>query len=454
MARREVVTDPQRPPELRTISLSELLSKRFAAPSWVIPDLLPVGLTILAAPPKTGKSVLALGLVLRVAYRATGDRSLSGLYLSLDDPSEQRLQTRVLDILDGRVLEHGACFATSAATLDTGLCLQLNTWLRAHPDTRIVAIDALATVKAKRSGDDIFKSDYSGLKGLQELALDCGVAVLLVHHTRKMPALTDWVDRISGTLGIAAMADALWLLDRQRGATHERLYVTSRDAGDAVLEVPLDDLLEGEWLPSGEDPVKATFLIDQVLATITDAGPEGLSAKAVAAALHEAPERVKPQIQRLHQTGRLSRLRYGQYTARLYTLADGALSPGVERPHDNEGSNSARLYTLSEVPSAQAATGLTPLCKTMCDTSFCESATSPDGNGADAQQYKSIQPGGEANPASTNPYEIGADAQQYKSIQPGGVTSRHQVMGISAARALLEGGTREIGRNGVAHDHD
>jgi RecA-family ATPase len=249
-----------------------LLDKQFDAPGWVIPGLLPVGLTILAAPPKTGKSLLALGLVLKIAHQALDQQEIGGLYLSLDDPSERRLQTRVLDILDGRPLEDGAWFSTSAATLDSGLCAQLDSWLRRRPHVRIVVIDALGTVKAKRSSDDVFKSDYSGLRGLQDLALAHGIAVLLVHHTRKMPAGDDWVNRISGTLGIAAMADALWLLHRPRGSTHERLLVTSRDAPDTALEVPLDDLLDGEWQPVGEDQVKEVFLTDQVLAALQAIG--------------------------------------------------------------------------------------------------------------------------------------------------------------------------------------
>lgn len=444
----------ERPPELRTTSLADLLSKKFDAPAWVIPNLLPVGLTILAAPPKTGKSLLALGLVLRVAYRTTG-RDRSGLYLSLDDPSERRMQTRVLDILDGRPLERGAHFTTSAMTLDSGLCVQLRAWLREHTDVHIIVLDALATVKARRSGDDVFKSDYTGLKGLQELALDCGVAVLLVHHTRKMPGGEDWVNRISGTLGVAAMADALWLLERPRGSNQERLFVTSRDAPDTTLEVPLDDLLEGEWLPSGADPVKETFLIDQVLAAIKDTGPEGISAKAIAVALNMAPEQVKQQVRRLHQNGRIIRLRYGQYAARLCTLAESALDPGVEGPRDNEDYVAARLYTLAERPSAQETTGLAPLCKKVCHTLSAEMASNPDGNGADTQQYNSVQASDEAcQNACANSDGKGPDAQPLQnSVQAGGNIRQHNGRLPIAAKdlsALLDE-SDEIAGNGVEH---
>ncbi len=419
----------ERPPDLHTISLAELLSMKFDAPAWVIPGLLPVGLTILAAPPKTGKSLLSLGLVLRVAYYATSaglarpdGQAQSGLYLSLDDPSERRLQTRVLDILDGRPLEHGAYFTTTAASLDDGLCIQLRTWLRVHVDVKIIVVDALATVKAKRSGDDVFKSDYSGLKGLQQLALECGIAVLLVHHTRKMPAGDDWVNRISGTLGVAAMADALWLLERPRGATKERLLITSRDAPDTVLEVPLDDLLEGVWLPSGEDSVKETFLMDQVLAAIKEAGTDGISAKAVAKALNLKPGQVMPQVQRLHQSGHITRLRYGQYTASLYRVAPAQATPGLEPP---EGDNAARLYRVAQVPPAQAAKGFVALCNTLCDTVFSESAPGPDGNRYDAQSCNPIQPSGNnTGTSAANPDGNGPEAQLlHNHIQPSSVTS-------------------------------
>ena len=433
-------------PELSTMTLAELLDKRFDSPAWVIPNLLPVGLTILAAPPKTGKSLLALGLVLRVAYQVDGKRA-SGLYLSLDDSSERRLQARVLDILDGRPLEYGVWLTTSAATLDSGLLFQLAGWLKKHPGVRIVVVDALATIKAKRSSDDVFKSDYAGLKGFQELALECGVAVVLLHHTRKRPDQGDWVDRISGTLGIAATADALWLLERPRGSTRERLFVTSRDAPDTVLEVPLEDLLEGEWAAVGEDQAKATFLTDQALAVLVDAGPDGMSARALARVLRVPVAQAQHAVGELYHSHRIARLRYGQYTVCPPQVLEGASSPGTERAQDTPDDITACPPQVVEVLLDQTQSGLEPLSHNTCDTHTLQNAPSPGGERAGAI-FETC--GGQAVIQEANVFSPGGervDAQSPNLRRPGSVVNGHdpaantgdvgRVSSVSALAALF-----------------
>ena len=52
---------------------TELLSHHFEDPPWVVPGLIPVGLTMLAGRPKIGKSMLSLQVALA---HATGGRVL------------------------------------------------------------------------------------------------------------------------------------------------------------------------------------------------------------------------------------------------------------------------------------------------------------------------------------------------------------------------------------------
>ncbi len=75
--------------------LDELAEQTFPETLWVVPDLLPEGLTLLAAKPKLGKSWLALGLALAVASGgvALGKVPVNQgavLYLALED-SPKRL---------------------------------------------------------------------------------------------------------------------------------------------------------------------------------------------------------------------------------------------------------------------------------------------------------------------------------------------------------------------------
>jgi hypothetical protein len=397
---------------------------RFEGTSWIIPGLLPVGLTLLAAPSKTGKSYLALGLLLRHAYLAagTGDgAAMSCLYLSLDDPSLRRIQTRVWDILDGRPMEGGVSFATHAATLDTGLCRQLDNWLEENPDTRIVVIDALATVKAKRSSNDVFQNDYNGLHGLPEVALKRNIAIILVHHTRKRRDSDDWMNNVSGSMGITAMADAIWLLDRPRGSAEERLLMTGRDFGDTVASVPIDDLLEGEW-PSGDtQPAQETFLTDQALAFITSAGSDGMSRRELIKRLGVTQGQLSTALRALEDAGRITRLRYGQYAACMETDSTPCANPEILCSGTPQNDNDAWLETSFEGPQTQEPSGPRPLSQNSVHTVSCESGASPEIVKVDAQQYSCFQPDGITTAVPTGPQDVAATA---RLMDPTGATAK------------------------------
>jgi hypothetical protein len=380
----------------------------FEGPSWIIPGLLPVGLTLFAAPSKTGKSFLALALVLREAYRAAGG---GGLYLSLDDPSLRRMQTRVRDILDGRLLEDGVSFATRAATLDSGLCRQLDAWLLDHPSTRLVVVDALASVKAKRSSNDVFQSDYTGLRGLQKVALEHNIALLLVHHTRKRRDTDDWINNVSGTMGITAMADAIWLLNRPRGATQERLLVTGRDFADTVVSVPIDDLLEGAWVSADTQPAQDVLLTDQALAAITSAGPEGMSRRELVKRLSVTPGQLSSAIRTLQDAGRITRLRHGQYAACPETDSATRTNPEMLWPEASLGDNVAWLETSSEGLQTQEASGMRTLSQHSVYTVSRESSASPETTESNAQQYVCFQTDGVSMGAPTGPQDVAPTAR-------------------------------------------
>lgn len=107
---------------------------------FIVDGLIPAGLSILASPPKYGKSWLVLDLCLSVA---AGKRFLgcstnrSGcLYLALED-SERRLKTRMDKLLYSRPAPEGFYFATEAHTLDDGLLDELEAFLAAHGDVRL-----------------------------------------------------------------------------------------------------------------------------------------------------------------------------------------------------------------------------------------------------------------------------------------------------------------------------
>ena len=221
----------QNPPT--TISASELMGMELPPAKWAVPGVLPEGVTILAGKPKMGKSWLALGLCVSVA---AGGRALGkiptecggALYLGLED-QERRLQRRLKKILAGRAAPDGLEVAWSWPRLDQGGVGALRKHLEDHPDTRLIVIDTLKKIRPRESGSrGVYDLDYEALEPLLPLAAEFGVAILVVHHQRKMEA-GDPLDTISGSTGLTGGVDGALVLKRDRGKQDATLHIDGRD---------------------------------------------------------------------------------------------------------------------------------------------------------------------------------------------------------------------------------
>ena len=119
---------------LQTIDAGTLQSTAYEPVSFVIDDLLPQGLHLLAGAPKIGKSWLALWLCLCAAQGeplwAFATRPCEVLYLCLED-SFQRIQSRLFDLTeDAPPTLH---FAVMSQQLHNGLVEQIEQFLKEHP---------------------------------------------------------------------------------------------------------------------------------------------------------------------------------------------------------------------------------------------------------------------------------------------------------------------------------
>ena len=203
---------------------------------YIVEHLLYPGLYILAGAPKIGKSWLALDLCLSVAegepFLKHETHKGQVLYLALED-SLLRLQNRLYEFTE----EHaeGLQFSTLAKTIGGGLEQQLEDAKKKLPDLRLIVIDTLQ--KIRRTVDAKYGSDYSELSALKSVADRLGVAILLIHHTRKERD-SDPFNMISGTTGIIGCADGSFVLVREsRKDKTGKLYCTGRDIESAELSL-------------------------------------------------------------------------------------------------------------------------------------------------------------------------------------------------------------------------
>jgi len=231
--------------------LDDLFDIEFPPVEWVVQDLLPPGLCLLAGPPKAGKSRfnMQLGLCVASGVPFLGQAVSQGavVYLSLEDPmhlSQERAKATAKKV--GITKRLGKNFYITA-TWDNGLeavtrAKEMLVRMVAEDDLtpRLLIIDVLQRIRdGKDSRKPQYEVDYEQLKPWAELRRDFPtLTILITHHTRKAE-VEDPFDAISGTQGLAGSVDSLLMLrrpgkDATGGDNHEEVkdrllfYVRSR----------------------------------------------------------------------------------------------------------------------------------------------------------------------------------------------------------------------------------
>ena len=269
---------PERPPTLDTITAADLQKKDLLPIKFIVDKLLSVGLNILASPPKYGKSWMVLALCLAVA---SGDRFLGYmtnqcgcLYLALED-SQRRLKTRMNKLLAGKPAPAGFHFATTASPIDGGLFAELEDFLKKHPDTGLIVVDTLQRVRGASHGKEgAYAADYREVGALKAFADQHNVALLLVHHLRKMKDDGDPFNMISSTNGIMGAADTTMVLTKEkRGASNATFSVVGRDveSSDTVLRFNKDtcyweNLGDADWF--AQEQARQLYQASPIVKTI------------------------------------------------------------------------------------------------------------------------------------------------------------------------------------------
>ena len=228
--------------KLETMTAEQLQSAPYSPVPFLVDELLPEGLHILAGAPKIGKSWLALWLCLCVSrgqplWNFTVTQG-EVLYLSLED-SYRRIQSRLFDLTeDAPPTLH---FAIMADTLKHGLEQQIEQFLTEHPATKLVVIDTLQRVRSAGGDSNLYANDYQDVGLLKQLADRHHIAILLIHHLRKLHD-DDPMNMISGSTGLSGAADSVFVLQKNaRSANAASLHCTGRDIPDRTLKLELDE---------------------------------------------------------------------------------------------------------------------------------------------------------------------------------------------------------------------
>lgn len=261
---------------LTIVSAFDLNSNEYTKPEYIVDGVLYPGLTILAGPPKYGKSYLVLDLACSVATGSTflGRATKQGdvLYLDLEG-TEWRTNERLTQ-LGYALCPDRLAHTYQADTVDRHLLRQLTDQIESDNGMKLIIIDTMARIKGNvRRGENGYAAEYRFLFPLHELALQKSVAVVGVTHTRKGNGLPidDPMEMIIGSQAQYGTADGGWVLTGKREESGKVLHCAGRDYEQVDLAL---DFAGGKWITQGtveemeQQRAAASYKTDPAIKTI------------------------------------------------------------------------------------------------------------------------------------------------------------------------------------------
>lgn len=224
------------------LSAGDLQMMTFEPINYVVTGYIVEGLTLFAGKPKVGKSWLMLHAAIAVAaggYTFGDVKCEEGdvLYAALED-NNRRLQRRMTKLLGLQPWPARLRTITTMPKLREGGVALIREWIKQAKNPRLCIIDTFAKVRSgKGKNETDYEADYAAVAELKALADEHGVAIVLVHHVRKMDA-DDPLDTVSGTTGLTGAPDAVLVLHRSHQGT--TLYGRGRDIEEIEKAVEFD----------------------------------------------------------------------------------------------------------------------------------------------------------------------------------------------------------------------
>ncbi|MCK1732949.1 AAA family ATPase [Bradyrhizobium sp. 138] len=302
-------------------STKELQKQTFAELKWIVPQILPEGLTLFGGRPKVGKSWTALDIANAVASGGLfmGAECEQGAVLALFlEDNDRRLQRRMTKMLGALKNDWpDITYATQWPRLHDGGIEFMKRWIletkAASRNPRLIIVDILQRVRQPkgRSQESQYEADYEAMVRMQALASEAEISILVLHHQRKMGA-EDQMDTLSGTLGLAGGVDGVLILAKEQDGSLS-LWGNGRDSenGEFKLAVMFDENMHLQNLGPQIRDAKSEQRI-AIMAALAD-GKRPMSIDAISNAVNGKKLNVKQLIYKLVDAGLVEREATGLY---------------------------------------------------------------------------------------------------------------------------------------------
>ena len=228
--------------KLHLISADTLFYQPLDHPKMLIDGILSNGLAILSGDSKIGKSWMVLWLCLKISQGepvwGLPTAKTDVIYLALED-NDWRIQQRMQDLVDEP--PKNLHFGFSCGKLGAELEGQIKGVLEEYPATGLLFIDTLQMVRDNVSSRvNAYAQDYKDLSALKKIADNHKMCIFLVHHNRKEHDGSNVFNDMTGSTGIAGVADTCMVLRKEdRFGNDAVLSITGRDIEEKRLKLAM-----------------------------------------------------------------------------------------------------------------------------------------------------------------------------------------------------------------------
>lgn len=249
-------------------NMAAQMTKIYDPVEWCVKKFIPIGLTLLAGRPKVGKSFVCLDLCNSVALGTNvfDDMEVvhgTTLYISMEDHGRRitsRLKDMGLEGSDKCLLVH------ETPQWDSGMAEFIRAIKARHIDLNLVVVDTLVHCLPPKPGNTSdYEYYYPVISGMQRLAHELGIALVLVHHAKKggsgaaaggagAGGSDNVFDQILGSVALQGAADSLMVITRRPSESEGFFVTTSRDFGDMIYNMYFDEECL-RWKKQDQGPV-------------------------------------------------------------------------------------------------------------------------------------------------------------------------------------------------------
>lgn len=328
-----VILEPSR--RRKEFTDDELVEAEYAPVIWPVEDLIPPGLTLLAAPPKMGKSYFVLQMALCVGsgvpFLGHQTTQVPVSYFDLEEWEEllQKRRKRIGTALGIKGSKVRYAMETSGGDVTVMEDIQR------HIDggSKLVIIDLLARVRDELGEDakkNAYARDYAALRTFADFIVQRNpdVAIVIVHHTNK-GSHEEWQSKISGSQGLAGATHVNMLMNhvdlrglddeaRKEALKYRRLHVVGKAVEpDEMMLVMMESGGGWEVTEKTTAEVKLQGKHAEILQILREAAGEWMTAKDVHAQVEGTLDSIKKMLMRMSKKGEIESSGSGGHGYRL-----------------------------------------------------------------------------------------------------------------------------------------